>query len=449
MNTISARRTRTLSLGLVGLLVAGGTSALTTAAVADDSYAPVAAVVPTLAPITLEPATRYTISKDRMWCWDDTTMAEDDELRGTAALANGFTPRANASSNSNNVGSDPNITTWIVDGDSIHYYGTSAGCSRESGTGDDVEGAWDLTSLGTPPQMAEQYDYDPGDGAVAIDGSWWKRSLMHNADPGSPDKFIFTGDKVLGPYSIENRPVRVWYGNVPGVNEGLTPNPGVRSSSAMSAYIAVAQPGLSVLREVCIDGLCDPADDAAWGKDVLVPRGSDVQWRTTVTNTGNLTLTGLTVSDDGFAGDDFLTTLAPGASASVVYTQESLVGAVTSPATASADFADPTRAGAFLPGQSIGERYIAAASALGQSHVLTATDEASARTPDEIVPEIVDPEIHPIPEEKPLTEGSGSVTTADLAATGGRPLWAGVGAAIAALVLGALALVARRRGRAT
>ena len=448
MNTISARSTRTLSLGLVGLLVAGGTSALTTAAVADDAYAPVAAVVPTLAPITLEPATRYTISKDRMWCWDDTTMAEDDEQRSSAAFVNGFTPRSNAAS-AGSVGSDANITTWISDGDSIRYFGTSAGCSVSSTVWGDVDGAWDLTSFGTPPELAEQYATDPGDGAVPFDGSWWKRIPLDNVDAGAPGKFIFTGDKVLGPFTADTRPVRVWYGNVPGVNTGITPNPGVRIASADSAYIAVAQPGLSVLREVCIDGLCDPADDAAWGKDVLVPRGSDVRWRTTVSNTGNLTLTGLTVSDDGFAGDDFPTTLAPGASASVVYTQESLVGAVTSPATASADFADPTRAGAFLPGQSIGERYIAAASALGQSHVLTATDEASARTPDEIVPEIVDPEIHPIPEEKPLTEGSGSVTTADLAATGGRPLWAGVGAAIAALVLGALALVARRRGRAT
>lgn len=450
---------RALASGAAVALVGGAltlTAGVGGAAAADD-YAPVPAVLPTLAGITLEPTGRAELSAYPMWCWEESTMPEDAPERQKPAAQAGFTPRDGTSAGI--PGSDASFTAWIADGDSIHYYGTSAACNRASGVHGDLDGAFDLAATASPPRMLEEFAVDPGDGATFFDGSWWRLHDVDNADGGIAPRFVFTGDKVLGPFRADALPIAVWYGNVPGLNTMITPNPGSRLSAADSANVAVAQPGLSVLREVCTysgqadaDARCDVDDDGAWGKDVTVPDGAAVYWRTTVLNTGNLPLSDIRVDADSYnPGLVFPDSLAVEASVSARGVTASLRDAldgVTSPVKANADFVDPTRLGAFATGQSIGERYRAAAEEAGHDRVLVATDEATARTlevPAPVVPETVDPEPQPEP-ELPLTEQpEGEIPSAVLALTGGGLPVAGIVGATLAVGAGIVALLSRRR----
>lgn len=439
-----SRRTRTLSLGLAGLVAVGALAVTAVpATAADRPYAPVDAIVPTLVPLTIEPTSRYTIRASALWCWDDSGVAEDDDVRTSPALVSGFSPRTWLSAGA--PSSDAAMTAWIADGDSVHYYGTSAACNAASGVHGDADGAWDLATWSTPPSLLEQYTSDPGDGAIAADGSWWKLRSLENVDGGAAPTYVFQGDRVLGPFTRDAAPERIWYGNLDPINPMKAPNPGSTLWKADSSRLAIADPGLSVLREVCVVDECDVAVDAHWAKDVTVPDGSTVHWRTTVSNTGNVALRDLVVPHDDTSGAEFPATLAVGDTVVLGYTTASLSGATegyTSPATASANLDDPTLPGAFAPGHSIGERYAAAATAEGRTRALTATDEATARTPvPPVTPEIEEPEL-PGPE----TPGTAApVPTTSLALSGpADSILASAALGAALLALGGVAAFARR-----
>ncbi|MEZ5371684.1 MAG: SdrD B-like domain-containing protein [Microthrixaceae bacterium] len=63
------------------------------------------------------------------------------------------------------------------------------------------------------------------------------------------------------------------------------------------APVRVLIPGISIEKEVCtLPGGCE-ADGAGWAENASLASGSDVDWRLTVVNTGELDLTGVAVTD--------------------------------------------------------------------------------------------------------------------------------------------------------
>ncbi|MFC4224050.1 DUF7617 domain-containing protein [Lysinibacter cavernae] len=364
---------------------------VTTGANLDNYGNTVAAVLPEAENTTLVPTTRRTVSKAQLWCWPDTTMDEDDDRRGTAANQSVLTPRNNTSIGGS-VGSNPNVTAWIIDGDSIQYSGETATCNKSSEIYGDLDGPFDITATGSPSKFLEQYTTAPVGDSIASGGSFWKSYDVANPVVSADGKYVFNGSVTLGPYFLADAvPTRIWFGSIPGFSDMKYPNPGIRADSSDSAYLSVAQPGMSVAKQACIysghadaDTLCDVENHDAWSNDVVVPEGATVYWRVSVINTGNLPLVDIAVA----AGAD-CTNLTFGASLAVGAVESlrcetagvsHLPTGEDSPVTVQANVQDQTRPGVFGQGQSVGERYRAAYEALGQDALLVSTDSANVRT---------------------------------------------------------------------
>ncbi len=101
--------------------------------------------------------------------------------------------------------------------------------------------------------------------------------------------------------------------------EGTT-SPVPAPSASDVAHAFGAQPGLSLTKDVCVDGAgCDPVRDADWGATTTVRAGQAVTFRVVVTNTGNVTLGQVVVTDAQVPScSQTLATLAPGESARIV-----------------------------------------------------------------------------------------------------------------------------------
>ncbi len=67
-----------------------------------------------------------------------------------------------------------------------------------------------------------------------------------------------------------------------------------------------SEPGIDLVKEVCFDpeSGCDVNDEDAWVSFTQLPTGSDLVWRFTLTNTGNVELVDLVVVDDQVPGCD-------------------------------------------------------------------------------------------------------------------------------------------------
>ncbi|MBK9159080.1 MAG: SdrD B-like domain-containing protein [Propionibacteriaceae bacterium] len=97
----------------------------------------------------------------------------------------------------------------------------------------------------------------------------------------------------------------------------------------------ITVPGIALSKQVCLKGSgCNQATDADWGETASVFTGETVEWRMTVTNTGGMTLTDVTVTDPLVPGcAKTFASIAP--SAVQVYTCSAPLTADIKPNTAS------------------------------------------------------------------------------------------------------------------
>ncbi|MEU0885643.1 hypothetical protein ABZ345_44270 [Lentzea sp. NPDC005914] len=96
--------------------------------------------------------------------------------------------------------------------------------------------------------------------------------------------------------------------------------------------------GLELVKEVCAafsETRCGPEGPGPWGLTANVPSGSSVYWRITATNTGDVDLTGITLTDEKEPGCDAEFDLAVGASSSFYCSTSNVTGSVKNEATAS------------------------------------------------------------------------------------------------------------------
>ncbi|GLZ30150.1 hypothetical protein Lesp02_23400 [Lentzea sp. NBRC 105346] len=95
--------------------------------------------------------------------------------------------------------------------------------------------------------------------------------------------------------------------------------------------------GLELVKEVCAslsDTDCGPGGPGPWGLVANIPSGSSVHWRITATNTGDVDLTGVTLTDADEPSCDTVFDLAVGASASFYCSTDGVTGSVTNEVTA-------------------------------------------------------------------------------------------------------------------
>ncbi|NKE56760.1 hypothetical protein FXN61_07905 [Lentzea sp. PSKA42] len=96
--------------------------------------------------------------------------------------------------------------------------------------------------------------------------------------------------------------------------------------------------GLTLVKEVCAassETHCGPGGPGPWGVVANIPSGSSVYWRITATNTGDVDLSGITLTDKTEPGCDAEFDLAAGASASFYCSTANVTESVQNEATAS------------------------------------------------------------------------------------------------------------------
>ncbi len=94
---------------------------------------------------------------------------------------------------------------------------------------------------------------------------------------------------------------------------------------------------LELVKEVCAafsEARCGPGGPGPWGLTANIPSGSSVYWRITATNTGDVDLTGITLTDEKEPGCDAEFDLAVGASSSFYCSTAKVTGSVQNEATA-------------------------------------------------------------------------------------------------------------------
>jgi uncharacterized repeat protein (TIGR01451 family) len=111
-------------------------------------------------------------------------------------------------------------------------------------------------------------------------------------------------------------------------------------------------PAYSVTKEICIDGdpnRCHVTTASDWGAHASLPVGSSATYRITVTNTGTIDLTNITVVDQHPEGTHTIASLAAGASNVFVYTIPVVAGGDSNTITTTAGVPNCTACGATPP----------------------------------------------------------------------------------------------------
>jgi hypothetical protein len=133
-----------------------------------------------------------------------------------------------------------------------------------------------------------------------------------------------------------------------------SPNGLDRVSTATTVFLHVLDPRLQLTKEVCTLNECQAGSDSGWGAESSATAGSDVLWRLTATNLGNVPLKNVTVSRDdltggtasgnGCAGQLVAADLPVGASVSIVCTTSGVEGEdyVVNTAELTSTFVDPS-----------------------------------------------------------------------------------------------------------
>lgn len=117
---------------------------------------------------------------------------------------------------------------------------------------------------------------------------------------GSPYELIVTGTWTAGQQSNT--------ANVCGKGKF-----GIQFTDSDTAYYFGADPSIEIVKYVSVDGGAT-WDDSNTPPGPLLPAGATPQFKFTVTNTGNVTLSDITVTDSVFGIIGTLVSLAPGAS---------------------------------------------------------------------------------------------------------------------------------------
>ena len=231
----------------------------------------------------------------------------------------------------------PPAGNWVPMSQFIIFRDTNTGLASS-----DIEfPSWPTNCASNPPSV------DSGHSVTVWDG-WCV---------GAPGVFRFTIDKITAPDGLDPiRPYQRWWNITPNagivaagaVDFGGPNNPRTGSTSTTYGQVEVLDPRLQVIKEVCATGTgCDPTavigdntpvpdtmpnTTGQWIDASLLPVGvTDIQWRITANNTGNVTLDNVHIANDSWgytnSGDagkvdvsscetHVFGTLAPGASSS-------------------------------------------------------------------------------------------------------------------------------------
>ncbi|MDN4614357.1 hypothetical protein P5G50_07835 [Leifsonia sp. F6_8S_P_1B] len=244
----------------------------------------------------------------------------------------GATPNGTARIYSADTGRD----IYSLSGDAMEFVGRAKGCQVPYAPTDVAEFGflgselhWSLAAAGDSTQ-------DLGSGEVLQDGR----------------NIIPTTSRIERTMTAGDDGAKLSYGTV---NQVQTPNSLDWVGGGYTVILHVIDPHLQLTKQVCLAGTgCDAADDAQWGTTTTVATGSDVQWRLTAKNTGNIALADVRVSDDVLtggtatgndcAGASVVASLAPGASAAVTCSTAGVKGAgdVVNSAKLTSTFTDPS-----------------------------------------------------------------------------------------------------------
>ncbi|MBM3120549.1 MAG: sortase, partial [Chloroflexi bacterium] len=188
---------------------------------------------------------------------------------------------------------------------------------------------------------------------------------------GNLDAFLDPGEAItcIASYTVTQTDLNV--GSV--TNTASASADGTTSNSDSETAVATQTPSIGLVKEVSVDGGLSWVD-ANTPPGPSLSSGTDPQFRFTVTNLGNVTLTGLTLIDSDFstASCTIPASLAPGASFSCTLTAAWASGPHTNTATAAG------RLGAVVASDSDDANYTGAAAAISDPAVTKTGDPATA-----------------------------------------------------------------------
>ncbi len=228
---------------------------------------------------------------------------------------------------------------WVLAGDTLELVGAAKGCQIPRASTSDVA-EWGFTAAEV--DWLYQNEIDPevslGDGVVVRDGRTaipTETKIEYTAST-SDDNSTFT------------------FGTIGRVR---SPNGRDNIDSTTSITMRVANPQLKLTKQVCANSTiadCDPSDASLWLPSSEIEAGSDVIWRLTAENTGNLPLRDVRVGADELEGATasantclnatVAASLDPGASVSIACSTANVdaTGTAVNTAKLTSTFTDPT-----------------------------------------------------------------------------------------------------------
>lgn len=232
---------------------------------------------------------------------------------------------------------------WALAGDTQQFVGATKACQVVDAPGDVVEFGFTADELAWSIVPRGGTRLQLGSGTIVQDG----RSAVPS---------ISRIERTLVP---EDDGSRLFFGAPVQVE---SPNGAGTAGATTSITLRVVNPKLELKKEVCtaheLSG-CDAGDSSAWKESASVTAGSDVFWRLTATNAGNIELQDVRVSADELEGVSAGTndcrgvviadTLAPGASSSVACATTGVTGGRgTNAARLTSTFADESPSDALI-----------------------------------------------------------------------------------------------------
>ena len=206
--------------------------------------------------------------------------------------------------------------------------------------------AGDINSSGggttPPPPYPQGPRYNDGQGALIIGGSDFSGGGFFTGywlTTGAPDIF----DPATGLYYGPTQPLSngIFVGGWYTITTQFSMTSGTSGVYVSPNPATIDQPAISVQKDVSPDnGVTWYPADTAPGPNVI--QGTNPQFRFTVTNTGNVTLSNVVVTDDVYGPIGTLATLAPGASFTWIITEPWLTGQQVNTATATGDYQGQT-----------------------------------------------------------------------------------------------------------
>jgi uncharacterized repeat protein (TIGR01451 family) len=147
---------------------------------------------------------------------------------------------------------------------------------------------------------------------------------------------LAAGDSVMETCQSQN--VTKGFTNVATATGEPPSGPNVSATGSAKVTVIKGHAGITVVKQICKVAMakCNPSDDSVWVSSHEIKSGGTAVWRITVTNSGGVALSNVTVSDqlDSACSGQAAATLAPGASAVETCTSMNVTKAFTNVATA-------------------------------------------------------------------------------------------------------------------